>query len=460
MGKLRRGWRAAALAAAVSLLLPACWYEVSGGSGNKRFDPLESQLTAGNATALAVDWRVPVAGSVTEPVVSGNLLFVARSEFDQSTDLLGTFAITAYDRTTGAVAWERSLLPGGEEVGGGASPLSFIDGALWVRYWHDRMPSCTGRLLRLDPATGAVLSDDQTSGDTGPVLHGGSVVAYEDGCGDGRLVVKDVKTRTTLWTSAPLPAGYAIGDPTIAGGHVVMEAGFVRDDGRSLLGYALGGCGAAVCAPDWSVDDPAGRATFDRPVAGPGGLVYTTANQLGTGGPVWRVEARSAATGALRWRSAGRYSPNLPEGAPGIAVTNDTLYVTGTLDDRAVPFDEAGTFDAYPAAGCGAADCAPAWSVGLGLAVFVNGAPIAAGGVVWIGTVSDGASVAPAVLGIDAAGCGAPVCTPLERLPLAESNGGAFATRSGPYQMALDGGQLFVASFPGSEGSELLALSA
>jgi hypothetical protein len=122
--------------------------------------------------------------------------------------------------------------------------------------------------------------------------------------------------------------------------------------------------------------------------------------------------------------------------------------------------DTPGTFDAYPAAGCGAADCAPAWSVALSREVFVRGAPIVAGGVVWLGTVSDGGGTAPAVAGVDAAGCGAPACTPLVRVPLAESNGGAFVTRSGPYRMALDGGQLLVASFPGTGESELLALSA
>jgi outer membrane protein assembly factor BamB len=73
-------------------------------------------------------------------------------------------------------------------------------------------------------------------------------------------------------------------------------------------------------------------------------------------------------------------------GGPGLAVTTQPA-VAGT-GPTAVVFVGSwdGSVDAFPAAGCGAANCAPVWSADAGSPVI--GAPAVSNGAVYVGTAA------------------------------------------------------------------------
>src|SRR5262249_13326211 len=123
-----------------------------------------------------------------------------------------------------------------------------------------------------------------------------------------------------------------------------------------------------------------------------------------TGGDAWRAELGTGATGT------------------GIAVADGTVYVTA-VDSSGTT----GTLLALPAAGCGAATCAPAWTTAPGGA---GGSPVVAGGVVYSSTPT-------AVVAVAAAGCGGSTCDPLISVPqpaagrLAVSDGRVYVAEPG-----------------------------
>jgi outer membrane protein assembly factor BamB len=439
---------AAALLAAVSLT--GCWFQEGGGPGNTRNNPGESALTDANVATLRVGWRANIDAALSEPIVSGNRAYVtARDYVVSGGSTLDTLSVQAFDRVTGALVWEESLLPDGDEVEGDILPVGLIDGALWVPYWHGGMPDCTGRIARLDPATGEVLSTDATpTRPTSSLVSGASIVAmtaYNCAGSSSELAVLDPATRARKW-SHTFPVGHSATTPTIAGGMIVTKTSGPRVASQTLYGFVARGCSAPVCGFSWDLRDT--PFELGRPVAGPAGAVFDV---VGASDGL-HVRSVASETGEVRWTSATAYTGSLPAALSGMAFADDMLYVTGSDGGS-------GRLDAYPAAGCGgAATCAPAWSSSFGSGAEASTAPAVAGGVVYVG-LGAGSSTEPGVVAMDADGCGQATCPLLKRVDLAQSSGAPLAGTV-PTQLSVGGGRVFVVWLPGLYGTTLSQLAA
>jgi hypothetical protein len=447
--------------ALVALLLSGCWLQGGADAGNTRSNPGETALTRANVEEAAIDWRAPVGAVMSEPLVSGGRVYVSNWSYDD--DAEGSPAdvlnVQAYDASTGALAWERSLLPPGDPDDGLIATPAIVDGAVWVTYWHDGFGCDNGRLARLDAATGAMLSEDPTGSYPSPVVAFDGLVSYvEMPCtGPPRVVVRDAATRAVRWTGA-LPAGSGVMTPTVAEGRL-----FVLADG-TLHAYDADGCGSGsgtpTCPPLWTEAVGDGAYDFQRLVAAPGGnLVTWGAPSTPEGWPA-TIVVRDAATGDVRWEAEARNDGPLPWALIGVAVSGGTLYVAGSYVEDSGP-DPIAVLDAYPLAGCGAAVCAPAWTADLD-ADDPSGSPTVAGGVVYV-PVRSTSSRAPAVVAVDAAGCGAPTCDEVTRFPLMDEPGFFFSGIYVPHTSVADG-RLHVAwsppSLAGEATSELVSVAA
>lgn len=412
----------------LATLLAGCnWPQVGFGPGNTRFNGLESTLTADNVSTLAEQWAMP-GGSFSEPVVSDGRVY--------TTVWPGWYgsahpevAVEARDAGSGALIWKRTLVPGGV-TSAGATPVVVVDGALWVGYWaYDAQggcPSASG-LLRLDPATGAVLTSESGDQVESPVVQAGSVLAYtsfasDAACtgGSDELVVRDVDTLGTLW-SHRFAAGM-VSTPTIAHGLI-----FVVADG-DLYAFDVDGCGSPSCDPVWvrSMDEGVLRG---RPVAGPDGQVFVIHEVGDPSGKGWSIEnvlALGSSTGSTLWETA---IPDVESVWVELAATDGALYVASTWSPTS---SSTGALDAFMATGCGQPVCPPAWSVPLDR--VQSGPPTIAGGVVYLPIGGRFPDFPNDIVAVDADGCGAASCGELSRLHF-------------PYtvsQFSVAGGRLFV----------------
>lgn len=397
----------------LALVLAACWPQLGYGPGNTRFNPVETELTRDDVASLSERWRTSIDGYMTEPVVADGRVYVAHKRYNA--DVLDVLGVQAYDRDTGELLWERTLLPtDGPPVLGNVATPALQDGALWVPYWHEGLGRCQGELARLDPETGEVLGAEVTSHYVSDVVMARSTVAYmEAGCPPdyaSRLVVRDQATGEIRWTHTfPNPV---VATPTIAGGRLFVLVG------ETLYGFDADGCGAGACDPLWTEPVDSGVYSNVRLTAGPGGSLVTY-------GPSSDPEAgltvvvRDGATGDVRWEAEPRYSGTLPVDITGVAVAYGTLYVAGTTEDEPVGPSEA-TLDAYPVGGCGEPVCSPEWTANLGPARPAH-APTVAGGVVYV-SLEGTDDRAPGLAAVDAGGCGASACTELVRVPLIDGS--------------------------------------
>ena len=433
----------------LALVLTGCWPQQGGGPANTRVNRLETELTREDAASLSEHWRTPIDSIITEPIVAGGQLYTTNRAHDDGGSLLDVLGVQAYDPATGGLIWERSLLPTeGDPVAGGIETPAFVDGALWVPYSHDGLAGCGGELVRLDPATGAVLSADPTGRYPSAVVAADSIVAYtEVHCGGGvRLVVRDQQTRAIRW-SHTFTVGGSGATPTIAGGRVFLRIG------DTLQAFALSGCGASVCGPLWTEHVP-NWPFGDRPIAGPAGSLITIGAP--SAGAPHTVIVRDARTGAIRWQAEPRYTGTQPGAITGVAVAGDTVYVAGARGGGGSPDNQA-ILDAYAAGGCGEAVCAPTWTAELGETRPAR-APTVAGGVVYVPLVA-GSATAPAVAAVDAGGCGSSACGELGRVPLVPGPG-PFIEQAQPYVTSVAEGRLFVGWLPSLHGSTLSELVA
>lgn len=437
----------------VALALSGCWTQLGAGPANTRFNDAEDQITSDNVDSLAVDWRTPIDEIMTEPIASGGRVHVTTWRESDDGPFVDSLMVRTYDSDTGAEVWQRQLLPGGITEGNGTVETpALAGGALWVPYFHDSM-GCQGRLARLDPATGAVLSTDVIGSHPSSVVVADGFVTYTVGsCSGGiRLVVRDQATRAIRWTHQ-FPAGSSIVAPTVAGGRIFLLA----DD--TIYAFTAAGCGASTCGPTWT--EPVAGTFFDfqRLVAGPGDNLVTV-GQSSDPERGATVVVRDQATGDVRWEAEPRYTGQLPGAITGIAVAYDTIYVAGATGPSGETPGQA-ILDAYPGGGCGQAVCSPAWTSELGLAGRPAREPSVAGGVVYVPMVA-GIETSPALVAVDAHGCGSSTCGELGRVPFVTS-GSFFHEQAQPYATSVADGRVMVAWLPGLHGptlSQLISLS-
>jgi outer membrane protein assembly factor BamB len=199
----------------------------------------------------------------------------------------------------------------------------------------------------------------------------------------------------------PLWRGVASNDftstPAVAGGLV-----FIASADHFLYAFPAAGCGAAVCAPRWKAHllDP----VVDSSVAVAGGVAYVGDFH----GHLYAFKAAGcgAAVCAPLWVGHG-FKTELV-GAP--AVGNGFVYVTTFLD---TPDLFSGRLLVFPAAGCGMANCTPAWTASIGGPAGTTAAPAVTATTVYTnsGTLfGNGVNTNFHLMAFAAAGCGARTC--------------------------------------------------
>jgi outer membrane protein assembly factor BamB len=442
----RRAVAAAAAGIAAALGMSGCWLQPGSGATNARANTQEATLTRANVEGLRVAWEAGSDGTLSEPVVSGGRAYVT-AFLPAISDDGPTLAVQAYDVDTGDLAWERDLLPADPTEEIFAHPVAVIDGALWVAYHHYNTPGCVGTLERLDPATGALLSEDTIGIPQSPVVESNGVVATVEvagsRCNMQRLVVRDLETRAVEWVY-PFSAGTGLSTPTFGDGRIIVAANTGWGSGHAVHAWDATGCGSTTCAPDWTHSRPGERATHIRPTAGPNGQAYVFVEQALDGATALTVRSLDTRTGQVRWSSATRYTGDMPPGTWGLAVAGGTLYVAGYEGSTLGPEPVTGRIDAYAAGGCGQAECSRLWSAELGEGVRPATPPAFAGDVVYVGTRSGPGVHQPSLVAVDAAGCGQATCAPVVEVPLVPDVGNPALLGADPGHVSVADGHVFL----------------
>lgn len=401
------GWvasRRVALLVAMVIVVPGCWVQIGAGPGHTRHQAFDGGLTAENVDTLHELWSVEVPGLLSEPMVSEGRVFVTSSEAYSA-------AVRAFDARTGGSLWTTELVnvPPVSGAFAGATPVTFVGDRLWSGSFgfvplapgRPPGPACVLGSTTLDPATGT--SSPNGFGWPAPAVSAGPVVARvvltvesTQPCSTSSTLTLEVTGspgggwRTTI--PGPLAGAFV---PALTSDRVLLT------HGPSLDSYAID------CTEDclrWT--RTLSPEPLDPVVDGTGPVFVRTGNKL---------LALDPADGSTLWTAslAGTLGRE-------IAVAGGTVYVS-SVD----PTGGGGILQAFDAAGCGAATCAPQWEGSFdGNAV---GAPAVGGGVVY---VPDGNSI----VAFDAAGCDAATCSPLADVAVSGTGG-----------LVLSGGRLFLA---------------
>lgn len=237
---------------------------------------------------------------------------------------------------------------------------------------------------------------------------GGKLYAFP-AAGCGKAVCRPT------WTATTGPNEEVTNTPAVGGGHVFVSTFFNTPDDVSgrLHSYAVGGCGnRPACPPEWTADllGPAGDS--QAPVvsgttvfAGSGTRFAETPN-----GPEHLFAFSTGGCGRKTCQPLRSYRTGDSDLTGGLAVSGGVIYASSqsTPDPNTV-----GVVTAFPARGCGAAECDPLWT-GINFAAGFESPPLVTQDVVFVAKgPASGFPVDEAVLSYPAKGCGSKVCEPL-----------------------------------------------
>jgi len=392
------------LGALLALLVAATgcdWAQLGFDAGHTGSQPDEHTIGPANVAQLAQTWSAQIAGRQTpiSPAVVGGVVYMG-----------ATGVVYAIDADTGVRLWKAPVpgfFPSSPTVSGG---IVFVAGerlqafaaggcgattcaALWT---SDLFPPLPGpqplpRVSSSPTVAGGVVYVDALK-----------LFAYDaSGCG--------APVCPPLWSSPSSSSVMSLGTPAVANGIVFTTHG-------GLSAFAASGCGAAECSALWTT-------TVDgNPSSGPavaGGIVFVPSDNGGGTGTLtaFRIADCSAAGCAPLWKA-----PTLGHSNPFVVLTPDNVSaaiaggVVYIAANGGSGFGDAKLY-AYRAAGCGASICSPLWTARAPGSALAS--PTIANGVVYLGTgfVAQGGEPGTRLLGalaaFDAAGCGAPECTPL-----------------------------------------------
>ena len=378
-----RIWRSIGLVAL--LVTQACWLQVGAGP-QRRGSTGESQVTTATVAELEVAWTATVGASPREALVLGDVAYVRSSG-----------SVTALDVDDGAPRWTTGSL------GGRAAP-AIVGNRLRVPVSGNR---CA--LAALGLSAGARMVDlpfgpSDTSGLGGfsactpgdAVAVGGTVVvpwtylgaAQSRGCipelvyqvGPG-IVALDVDAGTPRWADQSTQVGCgaptSVPPPYGAASSTGPDSAVVAVD----QGVRTFGCTATGCPPAWSV-------TTGEAVVGPPVILSSGDTAVATASG--RLLVVDGTTHLVEWTTHVDTAIGQPLAADGTSI----FAVSGS-----------GVVAAFPAAGCGAATCAPTWTATLGGPAGAR--PSVGGDVLYVGGVDGSVSA------LAASGCGAPTCPAL-----------------------------------------------
>jgi outer membrane protein assembly factor BamB len=362
-----------------TLGLAGCWPQVGGDPGNTYHQPL-ARLTVAQVQAA-----VPLATVDGTPAAVMGGTFVTYGPSPGADPTAPRLDVVARDPATGVERWRRDMLPAGLVPTVPPQAPVIAGDEVWFSWFGGSYETgCQAGLERHDLATG-----DRVG--RGPVdVVATRLVPFEDrvalvrteigrGCNGlgSELAVVDAETGAAVWHG---PAGSL---PVVDRGRL-----FIATHDDTVEAFPAQGCGTTECEPTWSVPavSASGEAVLNA-VRGRVAVLAPTADYTAS-----TLVVRDGATGAELWRT------DVPSRTARMATDGDVIYVALPDEVRA-----------YPAAGCGAAACAPTWTATVTQAATP---PVVAGDVVLVGS-PDGVVV------LDRDGCAGPPCAPVATLPVA-----------------------------------------
>lgn len=401
--------------------LAGCWLQPGFDSERGAFNPSDGAITPGNVSGLHQHWVVPIGGSVYDPAVSTDGVYVAAG------GALGGGApstVRLLDASDGATRWSSVL------ANGSGSPLTpgsptLLGDALYVPL-SSYTPLVSDSIRVFDAANGAARSpiarrtavvtahDTRLVGTQGECTDTGQCAAslwVYDTVGTGSW--QAFNASGTVSFSGPTSA--AVGSNRIVIGRERSGAG-----GTNLQSWSLdkpANCtnppNGPDCPPQWSVAVPdlvAGHPVLsaDNRTVYAASATTLLALDAATGTPRWTATLGAAASAAPALADGSLY---VPTGNGDLAVfaangcghatcrTVWTAHTTSSIGQQPAVTSGGivyvasadGVLRAYPAAGCGHPTCASLWSAPTGS--MITGGPVAALGNVYVGT-SDGRLIA------------------------------------------------------------------
>ena len=184
-------------------------------------------------------WKIAVGPAWSSFSVAGNFLFTQEQRGPAET-------VVCYDAQSGREVWHRQVEARFDDPMGGPGPRAtptIADGGLFVM-------GATGICLRLDPATGAIIWQQDLKSLAGreappmwgfsasPLVIGSVVILYAGGASDKGLLALDAATGTVRWSVATGNEGYSSPQlNTIAGEDLVL---MLSNDGLVCVEPATG----------------------------------------------------------------------------------------------------------------------------------------------------------------------------------------------------------------------------
>jgi hypothetical protein len=424
--------------AAVVLLAASCDWPLDGfGPDRTGYDSLETTISPSNVGQLSQQWTASLVGPGSDTVVADGHVFVTAWTDNGANNQLYAFDASGSTNCTGTPP--KSCSPQWSVTQPFLSSVSSAPGVSGGMVWNGifgpgQFPH-SGSLNAYNESTGALTVSGGMGTPLSPAVTGNTV--YADWADDtnpsvrlGGLEALDATTGapTVYFGDSNSPNDY-FQAPAVANG--ILYAVAVGSLGLSGTLEAFDATGKTNCGP-LPAGFPVASGTFcsplwSAPLSGPltstnnpypavaNGYVYIADESTLSAFPAGGC---GAATCSPAWTAKANVTF-----ATSVAVTPTTLFV-GSGD---------GVLYAYPATGCGATTCQPLWQAQTSGAVPYS--PSVAGDVVYMGSDDDN------LYAFNASGCGAATCTPLW-----QTNVGAPVETS----PAIANGQVFVADAGGT----------
>jgi outer membrane protein assembly factor BamB len=404
---MRRYGLRVAVIGLVSLGLAGCFWPAPGaGPGRTAHNPFETEITPATVADLALVWTATGdGGAMGPPVTSLRGVHVS--------DNLGVYAFS-FD--TGTRLWAQPVPPTAPFVVG---PVVASGDRVVLGYGFGNLGGNWITSFR-DAATGTDLGSAGLTPGLVDGLEGDFLLTHSFHFGSGTPVV----TRVGVSNLASPGTGWSANIDFSSGGvtrALTLGQDRVYQAGRGLIppsssGNAVRAYPVATAPPQCPAPAPAGFGcpVWLTPISGttatPPVIDGSYETVVITGTDTGAVYALDSATGAVRWTSTAAApaqvtdTPALAAGSLYVPTTNGlvvldaatgaTRWTAATGPLRVQPAvaggvvftgAEDGTVMAFDAAGCGAASCAPLWSVDTGDA-SITGAPAVNQGRLYVGT--------------------------------------------------------------------------
>lgn len=361
----------------VAAAAPDLWAGALGDGGNTSNNPGELALTGATAGSVGGTWSTATRSSTGPVVTGGSVLRVVSPD-----GVNGPSYVTATSPTTGETLWTVGL-PAAANYNAGlaisgtrvvvpftgwrrAGGVIVVDIASRTVVWARDLPPSRvawsgnsiagtaytdGQRVFVTGASNTINAYRLTDGSplwTAPFTNNvagtpngvdglavGNGVVYTGG-GEG-IVAHDAATGRRLWTG---PA--AAGVPVVAGGRVYGTAL------GKVLAYPAAGCGAATCAPQWSVDLGGSRAGTPTLGGADGSMIFAAWTQVRENAEpdvrrIGRIARLAAATGRIEWSvEVGRSASGLVRGADVVWFNNEYVRADGSVGERIAAYDVTG----------------------------------------------------------------------------------------------------------------------